>query len=74
MKVDWMRRTPVERPSRQLCLPNLPFLKCYFSISGGAANLQKCEEAGLCILRSLKHYSGFSVLLDLRNKTVRPNP
>lgn len=70
-----MRRTPVARPSRQLCLPNLPFFfKFYFFISGGAASLHKCEEAGLCILRSLKHHSGFPVLLDLRNKTVRPNP
>lgn len=69
-----MHRTPVARPSRQLCHPNLPFFKCYFSISGGAASLYKYEEAGVCILRSLKHYSGFPVLLDLRNKTVRPNP
>lgn len=50
------------------------FFKCYFSVSGGAASLHKCEETGLCILRSLKHHSGFPVLLDLRNKTVRPNP
>lgn len=42
--------------------------------SGGAASLHKYEEAAVCILRSLKHYSDFPVLLDLRNKAVRPNP
>lgn len=51
-----------------------PFFFFFFLISGGAASLHKCEEAGVYILKSLKHHSGFPVLLDLRNKIVRPNP
>lgn len=68
-----MRQTPIARPPRKLFLPNLPFL-VFFSMSVGAASMHQREEAGLYILRSLKHHSSFPVLLDLRNKTVRPNP